>query len=171
MKKMAYFLSLVLMVLIFSCNKESGEPKFTVNPNPVIKNAIENNKNLIVVFESETCHYCEKLDKEVLKDMEVKQNLVKNNIEIAIVNVYGERKILDPEGKKEIDEQTMAQIYRVVSFPTIAVFTPDKNYELFGVIPGYLPKDYFIKLADYIGQKCYQKVDSFQKYIKNGGEC
>ncbi len=171
MKKITYLLSLVLMVLMFSCNKQNSESKFAVDPNPIIKDAIKNNKNLIVIFESETCQYCEKLNREVLKDMEVKQNLVKNNVEIAIVNVDGKRKVLDPEGKKEMDEQTMVAVYKVTGYPTIAVFIPDKNYELFGVIPGYIPKDYFIKLADYIGQKCYQKIDNFQKYIENGGKC
>lgn len=160
----------IVGLLLFGCNKQPSEPKFTVDPNPVIKQAIENKKSLIVIFESETCQYCDKLNREVLKDMEVKQNLVKNGIEVAIVDVNGSRKVLDPEGKKEVDEKTLAGIYRVTGYPTIAVFNPDKNYELIGVIPGYIPKDYFIKLSDYVGSKCYEKTE-FQKYIENGGKC
>lgn len=171
MKKSFILLLLPVLFLFYSCSKQSSEPKFTVDPNPVIKQAIENKKNLIVVFESETCQYCDKLNREVLKDMEVKQSLIKNNIEIAIVNVDGKRKVSDPEGKKEVDEQTLAGIYRVTGYPTIAVFLPDKDYELYGVIPGYIPKNYFIMLSEFIGSKCYQKVDSFQKYVENGGKC
>jgi hypothetical protein len=26
-------------------------------------------------------------------------------------------------------------------------------------------------LADFVGSKCYQKIDSFQKYVENGGKC
>jgi len=101
MKKSFILLLLPIIFLFYSCNNQS-EPKFTVDPNPVIKQAMENKKNLIVIFESETCQYCDKLNREVLKDMEVKQSLIKNNVEIAIVNVDGKRKILDPEGKKKL---------------------------------------------------------------------
>jgi len=170
MKKSFILLLLPIIFLFYSCNNQS-EPKFTVDPNPVIKQSIENKKNLIVIFESETCQYCDKLNREVLKDMEVKQSLIKNNVEIAIINVDGKRKVLDPEGKKEVDEQALAGIYRVTGYPTIAVFLPDKNYELHGVIPGFIPKDYFIMLADFVSSKCYQKIDSFQKYVENGGKC
>lgn len=158
-----------LAAVLYSCN-QSKEPKFTVDPNSVIKPAMENKKNIIVVFESETCQYCEKLNKD-LKDIKVKENLIKNNIEIAIVDVNGKRQVIDPESKKVIDEQSLASVYRVTGYPTIAVFLPDKNYELFGVIPGYIPKDYFVKLTDYIGSKCYEKVKSFQEYIDKGGQC
>lgn len=159
----------VLLAFIYSCN-HSKEPKFTVDPNSVIKPAMENKKNIIVVFESETCQYCDKLNKD-LKDIKVKESLIKNNIEIAIVDVNGKRQVVDPESKRVVDEQAMASIYRVTGYPTIAVFLPDKNYELFGIIPGYVPKEYFVKLSDYIGSKCYEKVKSFQEYIEKGGQC
>ncbi len=166
-----FFIGLSFFALIlYGCNKQPSEPKFTVDPNPVVKQAVDNKKSLILIFESETCLYCDKLNREVLKDIEVKQSLVKNNIEIAIINVDGSRKVLDPEGKKEVDERTLAGLYRVTGYPTIAVFNPDKNYELIVVIPGYIPKDYFVKLSDYLGTKCYEKIE-FQKYIENGGKC
>lgn len=168
--KKVFNILLLIGIFIYSCNKQQSEPKFTVDPNPVIKQAVDNKKNLIIVFESETCQYCEKLNKEVLKNMEVKQNLIKNNIEIAIVNVDGSRKVLDPEGKKEVDERTLAGLYRVTGYPTIAIFNPNKDYELIGIIPGYIPKDYFIALSNYIGTKCYERTE-FQKYIENGGKC
>ena len=169
MKKLVAFL-VAAGIVAYGCNKQPSEPKFSVDPNPVIQQAINSKKNLIVIFESETCQYCDKLNREVLRDIEVKQNLIKNNIEIAIVNVDGSRKVLDPEGKKEVDEKTLSSLYRVTGYPTIAVFNPDKNYELIGVIPGYIPKNYFMKLADYLGTKCYEKME-FQKYIDNGGKC
>ncbi|MEJ5172527.1 MAG: thioredoxin fold domain-containing protein [Hydrogenothermaceae bacterium] len=169
MRKIVLTVVLMIAVSLFSCN-QSKEPKFTVDPNSVIKPAMENKKNLIVVFESETCQYCEKLNKD-LKDLQLKESLLKNNIDIAIVNVEGKRQVIDPESKKVMDEQTLTSIYRVTGYPTIAVFLPEKDYELFGIIPGYLPKDYFIKLADYIGTKCYDRVKSFQEYIDKGGKC
>lgn len=162
-------LALMVVGLIQSCN-QSKEPKFTVDPNSVIKPAMENNKNIIVLFESETCQYCDKLNRD-LKDINVMESLKRNNIEIAIVDVNGKRQVLDPESKKTMDEQSMASVYRVTGYPTIAVFLPDRNYELFGVIPGYIPKNYLVKLADYLGSKCYDRIKSFQEYIDKGGQC
>ncbi|MEZ0324195.1 MAG: thioredoxin fold domain-containing protein [Hydrogenothermaceae bacterium] len=169
MKKFLILIIFSFTVILLSCN-QSKEPKFAVDPNSVIKPAMENKKNLIVIFESETCQYCEKLNRD-LKDLQLKESLIKNNIDIAIINVDGKRQVIDPESKKVMDEQTLTSIYRVTGYPTIAVFLPDKNYELFGIIPGYVPKDYFMKLSDYIGTKCYEKVKSFQEYIDNGGKC
>lgn len=160
---------LLLLFLVYSCN-HSKEPKFNIDPNSVIKPAMDSSKNIILLFESETCQYCDKLNRD-LKDIKVKETLIKNNIEIAIVDVNGKRQVIDPESKRVIDEQSLASIYRVTGYPTIAVFLPDRNYELFGVIPGYVPKEYFLKLAEYIGTKCYQKVKSFQEYIDRGGQC
>lgn len=168
-KKLLAVLISIAVSLVYSCNN-SKEPKFTVDPNSVIKPAMDGNKNLIVLFESETCQYCDRLNKD-LKDIKIKEHLIKNNIEIAIVDVNGKRQVIDPESKKVVDEQSLASIYRVTGYPTIAVFLPDRNYELFGIIPGYVPKEYFLKLADYIGTKCYEKVKSFQEYIDKGGQC
>jgi len=158
MKKLSVLLA-IFSVILFSCQKnEKAESKFTVDPNPVIQNAIQNKKYVMVIFESETCQYCEKLNKEVLSNPDVKQALLKNNIEIAIVNVYGNRKVIDPEGKKEMTESSLAGLYNVTGFPTISIFDPNKNYQLLYQIPGYIPKEMFISLADYIGSGCYQKV-------------
>lgn len=169
MRKFIFSITIFAAVFLVSCN-QSKEPKFTIDPNSVIKPAMENKKNLILIFESETCQYCEKLNRD-MKDLEIKESLLKNNIEVAIVNVDGKRQVIDPESKKSMDEQTLTSVYRVTGYPTIAVFLPDKNYELFGIIPGYVPKDYFTKLTDYIGSKCYQKVRSFQDYVEKGGRC
>lgn len=168
-RKLLPVAAFVVLSLVYSCN-QSKEPKFTIDPNSVIKPAMDKSKNIILLFESETCQYCDKLNRD-LKDIKVKETLIKNNIEIAIVDVNGKRQVIDPESKKVMDEQSLASIYRVTGYPTIAVFLPDRNYELFGVIPGYVPKEYFLKLADYIGTKCYEKVKSFQEYIDRGGQC
>lgn len=164
-------IGLTLSVLyISSCNKSPSEPKFAVDPNSVIKPAIETKKTLIVVFESETCQYCDKLNRD-LKDLKLRESLIKNNVDVAVVDVNGKRMVIDPESKKVMGEQSLASVYRVTGYPTIAVFLPEKDYQLFGVIPGYIPKEYFVRLTDYIGTKCYEKVRSFQEYIEKGGQC
>ncbi len=175
MKKLKY-LALVFVLfslLINGCNKkeEAGKSeKFKVNPLPVIENAMKNKKYLMVIFESEDCRYCTKLNKEVLSDFKVKEKLIKDNFEVAIVNVYGKRPIIDPESRNDMNEQILAYVYKVQGFPTIAIFDPTQNYKLLYKITGYLPKENFINLIDYVGSGCYNKLP-FDKYIENNKKC
>ncbi len=164
---------ILFSLLLNSCNKKetsAKSDKFKVDPLPVIEDAMKNKKYLMVIFESEDCRYCSKLNKEVLSNFKVKEKLIKDNFEVAIVNVYGKRPIIDPESKNDMNEQILAYIYKVQGFPTIAIFDPTKNYKLLYKITGYLPKDNFINLVDYVGSGCYNKLP-FDKYIENNKQC
>ncbi len=164
------FLSLV----VFSCQEKGGSgassEKFKVNPETVIQDALKNKKFLIVIFESADCKYCNKLNKEVLSDLDFKQSAIKNNVDIAIVNVYGQREVTDPETGKKMTEEALALAYRVQGYPTINVFDPDSNFKLLYQIPGYIPKEDFISLLNFLGSKCYQKV-RYQDFMKKGQKC
>jgi len=172
LKFLGIFLS--FLFLITSCEKK-GETevseKFAIDPEPVIKKAMEKNKFLILIFESEDCQYCTKLNKEVLSDMKVKEKIIKNGVEIAIIDVNGNRTVLDPETGKEMDEKTLTYIYRITGYPTIIVFDKNNNYKVLYKIPGYMPKDKFIGLLDYLGTGCYQKNVDFNKFLNEGNRC
>ncbi len=169
------FIFLTMILSITSCEKKEGDSaksdKFSVDPGPVIKKAIEKNKFLILVFESEDCQYCTKLNKEVLSDMKVKERIIKNGVEIAIIDVNGTRTVIDPETGKEMDEKTLTFIYRISGYPTIIVFDKNNKYKVLYKIPGYMPKDKFIGLLDYLGTGCYQKNIDFNKFLNNGNRC
>ena len=155
----------------FGCQKnDSKVDKFKVDPLPVIEDAIKNKKFLILIFESESCQYCTKLHKKVLDTLDFKQKLIKNNVAIAIINVYGDREVVDPETRKYMNEQILAYVYRVQSFPTIIFFDPNKNYKKYAVIPGYIDKEKFSNIVDFLGSGCYQKVD-YKDWLDNGKSC
>ena len=167
-----FFISIFL--LLTSCEKkESGNTssKFAVDPEPVIKKAMEKNKFLILIFESEDCQYCTRLNKEVLSDMKVKERLIKNGVKIAIIDVNGNRTVIDPETGKEMDEKTLTYIYRITGYPTIIVFDKNNKYKVLYKIPGYMPKDKFIGLLDYLGTGCYKKNIDFNKFLNSGNRC
>ncbi|WP_457640624.1 thioredoxin family protein [Persephonella sp.] len=167
-------LLLISFGLIFtSCEQKADSTtsdKFVVDPKPVIKKAMDEKKYLILIFESEDCKYCTKLHKEVLNDPDFKQSLIKNKTEIAIINVYGERNVVDPETKKEMNEQALTFAYRVQGYPTIVVFDPAKDYTPIYTIPGYVAKSDFINLLDFLGTTCYQKVP-YEKFVEDGKKC
>ena len=171
------YISLVLIfILTFSflgCTKkeEAKSDKFAVDPYPVIKNAMEKGKYLIIIFESETCKYCERLNKEVLSDLKVKEAAIKNNVEIAIVDVNGSRTVIDPPEKKEVNEQILAYLYRITGYPTIIVFDKDQNYQVLYKIPGYIDKESFLDLLYYLGTGCYKKNIDIRKFREMGRKC
>lgn len=171
MKKYLLYLIIVVVSINFSCKKtENKVEKFKVDPLPVIEDAMKNKKFLIVIFESESCQYCTKLHKEVLDNIDFKQKLIKNNVTIAIINVYGDRKVIDPETRKYMNEQILAYVYRVQSFPTLIFFDPEKNYKKYAVIPGYIDKEKFSNILNFIGSKCYKQIE-YQKWLANGKSC
>ncbi|WP_456402054.1 thioredoxin family protein [Persephonella sp.] len=172
---MRKILSLFLIIgfIAVSCQQKSAtteSDKFVVDPEPVIKSAMKDKKFLILIFESEDCKYCTKLHEEVLDDIDFKQSLTKNNTEIAIINVYGEREVTDPETKQKMSEQALTFAYRVQGYPTIVVFDPAKDYKPIYTIPGYVEKRDFITLLDFLGSNCYQKVQ-YEKYVEAGKTC
>ncbi|RMA93276.1 thioredoxin family protein [Hydrogenothermus marinus] len=171
-KILTIFSIFVLFLAISACNKKENQQseKFKVDPYPVIKDAMKNHKYLMIVFESEECQYCSKLNKEVLNQLDFKEKLIKNNIEVAIVNVYGNRKVIDPETKNEMEEKVLAYLYHVQGFPTTAIFDPTQNYKLLYKFTGYVPKDNFANLVDFIGSSCYKKIP-FEKYLENNKKC
>ncbi|RUM61221.1 MAG: peptide permease [Persephonella sp.] len=163
------FTLIALILFSYSCNS-SGSDKFKVNPEPKIQEALKGGKYLMIIVESADCRYCEKLNKEVLNDQTIKEKLIKNNVVVAIVNAYGNRKITDPQTKKEMEEEAFALAYRVQGFPTIIVFDPTKNFEMLTYINGYIPKSDFANLLDYIGTGCYKKTD-YENFIRNNKKC
>ena len=168
--KKIFLLSLnFLFILILSCNS-SGNSKFKVDPEKKIQEALNNKKYLMIIVESADCRYCEKLNREVLKDVSIKEKLIKNNTVVAIVNAYGQRKITDPITRKEMEEEAFAIAYRVQGFPTILLFDPTKNYELLTYINGYISKQDFGNLLDFIGSGCYKKTD-YETFIRNNKKC
>ncbi len=174
LKVLSIFLSATVLFLITSCEqkeKTGVSEKFAIDPGPVIKKAMEKNKFLILIFESEECQYCTKLNKEVLSDMKVKEKIIKNGVDIAIINVHGDRTVLDPETGKEMDEKTLTYIYRITGYPTIIVFDKNNKYKVLYKIPGFMPKEQFIGLLDYLGTGCYQKNIDFNKFLSSGNRC
>ncbi len=164
-----FLLLITVSIIAIGCSG-GGKSKFTENPEPKIQEAIKNKKFLIVIVESESCRYCEKLNSEVLKTVAVKERLAKDNVNVAIVNAYGNRMITDPKTGKKMEEEAFALAYRVQAFPTIFVFDPNNNFDILYVIGGYVPKKDFIGLLDFLGTGCYQKIE-YPQFVKNNKSC
>jgi len=171
MKKLIALFMAFMAIYWVGCQKsEKSSSKFAIDPNPIIEDALKNDKILILIFESENCQYCTKLHREVLNQPDFKEKLKKYNIDIAIINVHGDRMVIDPETGVKMEESTLATVYKVTGYPTVIVFDPKQNFKMVFYYPGFIPKKDFMDFLDYLGSGCYQKIQ-FEKYIENGKKC
>ncbi|NPA54366.1 MAG: thioredoxin fold domain-containing protein [Aquificae bacterium] len=171
---------IVFTVFIFAfsfvaCQKKevssTDSNKFKVNPEPIIQDAMKKGKFLILIFESADCKYCDLLNKEVLNDPEFQKHAEKNNVAIAVINVYGQREVTDPETGKKMSEEALTLAYRVQGYPTIVVFEPkDGKYTILYQIPGYIPKKDFMNFLEYLSSGCYKKI-KYQEFVEKGKSC
>jgi len=170
MKRLSFVFMFLFLFLSFVSCQSSGDNKFNSDPEQIISEAIKNKDFLIVVVESADCKYCAKLNKEVLNDPDVKMQMEKNRVKVAIINAYGNRKITDPASKQKIEEESFALAYRVQGFPTIIVFDPNDNFKMLYYINGYIGKSDFIGLVKYLGSGCYQKLE-YKEFVNKGMKC
>lgn len=169
MRKIFYLFFAGILVAFLGCQQKASE-KFKVDPEPIIQDAMKNKKFLILVFESASCQYCARLNKEVLSQPDVKEKLIKNKVNVAIINIYGNRKITDPETKQQMEESALSVADRVDGLPTVIVYDPENNYKVLFRWSGYVPKNDFKDFLDYLGSGCYKKV-KFEEFEQKGKSC
>lgn len=99
----------------------------TSDLNQGLDDAKVSNKTVILIFDQESCYYCDLLKKDVLSDSEV-QKILNENYTVVIVDVN--------------EEYSLAADHRVVGTPT-SIFL-DSNGQEIGRIDGYVSSDEFL---------------------------
>ena len=169
MRKIFYLFFVGVLAVFLGCQQQASE-KFKVDPEPIIQDALKNKKFLILVYESASCKYCEKLNREVLSQPDVKERLIKNKVNVAIINIYGNRKITDPETKQKMEESALSVANRVGGLPTVIVYDPENDFKVLFRWSGYVPKNDFKDFLDYLGSGCYKKL-KFEEYLQKNKSC
>ncbi len=106
-----------------------------------MKKAKIEDKPLVIYFYSKYCRYCDAMDKDVLFDIEIKKSLKEGVVYLRI----------DVDNARET-----ARLYNVRGYPTTCLLDPAGK----GIvsIPGYIPKNDFKKILDYLVGKHYKKT-------------
>lgn len=99
----------------------------TSDLNQGLDDAKLNNKTVLLIFDQESCYYCDLLKKDVLSDSEV-QKILNENYTVVIVDVN--------------EEYSLAADHRVVGTPT-SIFL-DSNGQEIGRIDGYVSSEEFV---------------------------
>lgn len=130
-----YFITFLILVAAVSTSAVFSEDTFqiadglnaTSNITQALDNATFENKIVMLVFDQDSCYYCDLFKNEVLSDENVQKELNENYV-VAVSDVNQ-------------DPQLAGQL-RVVGTPTIVFL--DSNASEIDRIDGYLPADEFL---------------------------
>lgn len=152
MKKTIFCVSAI--VLVFASNTLfAGDLKWH-NFNEGLKKAEKENKNVIVDFYADWCHWCKVMDEKTFLEKNVAQKLVKSFVTVRI-DTENRNQTVVFKGKTYNNSQ-LSQLFGVTGLPTLAFL--DSKGEPITILPGYIPADEFIHILNYIDKECYKKM-------------
>jgi thioredoxin-related protein len=123
-------LALALVAAVPACNVESGagsSPFEKLNHQQALAKAKSEKKVVLIVFYSDSCVYCDRLDAETFTDGRVRALLKERAVALRV--------------KIEANQQ-LAQMYRVAGTPCL-VFVNGEGDEV-GRIPGFVRPEMFL---------------------------
>jgi thioredoxin-related protein len=108
-----------------------------------------NGKYMIVIFETDKCPYCAKMNLDIHNDKKLHDTL-KNDFSVYSLDAMKNRMHkIEHEGKPmDVDTKTLIDIYSVNSTPTL-IFMDKKGKRIF-IVPGYMPPKQFKVTLDFV---------------------
>ncbi|RPH90591.1 MAG: thioredoxin family protein, partial [Calditrichaeota bacterium] len=120
------------------------------------------NKNIIVDFYTDWCHWCKVMDEKTFNEKNVAEKL-KNKFVTVRVNAEDANQSASYQGQTYNNIQ-LTRAFGVTGYPSLAFL--ESNGDLITIIPGYVPAETFTHILDYIDQKLYEKKMPFDEFLK-----
>jgi len=130
--------------------------------NEDVKEASKNGKRVVIYFYQDGCPYCEKLLKVNFTNKDIVHKM-KSNFDIIAINMWGDKEVIDLDGKETI-EKDFAAALKVMYTPTMIFF--DEQGKVALRINGYYYPDKFSAALDYVATKKETQL-SFSQFYKN----
>jgi len=140
---------------------------FTLSFNDGLEKAAKENKNMIVDFYTDWCHWCKVMDEKTFHNKDVAKKLSERFVTVRI-DAENPNKKVSFKGHT-FSNMELTRAFRVTGFPSLAFISPE--HEVITVMPGYIPADQFLYILDYVDQKCWEKKISLEEFIKRHGDC
>lgn len=123
--------------------------------------ALKRDKKVLIYAEATWCGYCRKMDREVFPASEVINTMEKYYFPVRL-DIESDRKIMF--NGTEMTERQFAREYRVTGTPT--TFFVNREGQILGAQPGFIPAEIFATLLTYVGTEAYTQVE-FDQYMKD----
>ncbi|MBC8183948.1 thioredoxin family protein [candidate division KSB1 bacterium] len=183
MKKLSTMFLILAIVFVWGCSgtdsesiaQDSKEKKVEKAHEEVVwttfdeglAKGVKENKNIIVDFYTDWCHWCKVMDEKTFGEKKVAAKL-KERFATVRLNAESNSEFANYKGKK-YSNMELTRAFQVTGFPSLAFLSPEK--EIITVIPGYVPADQFYHILDFIDKECYKKKMTLEEFIKKKGEC
>jgi len=176
-KNLMYILVLVSALLfISSCSKtddnafsgDRGESVTWMNFNDGFKKALAEKKPMVIDFYADWCKWCKVMDTETFSDGEVAEKLKSDYVAIRIHTDTQAHERLK-FNNHEFSVQEFSSMMGVQGLPTLVFM--DRTGKPITQIPGFLKKDVFLPLLNYITEECYTRNVPFDSYMKDDKAC
>ncbi|MEW5735910.1 MAG: thioredoxin family protein [Thermodesulfobacteriota bacterium] len=152
MKKTIACLLVTLCFGLFFAGTSGSLVNWKMNYSDGIDTAGKNGKNLFIMFYTDWCGYCRKMNKETFQDKTV-ADLINRNFTPVQVNCEKEKKTCD--------------YYSINGYPTIA-FTDSKG-KILRMAPGFLSPERMVPILKFMDSGAYKDMD-YATYIQKGYE-
>lgn len=142
--------------------------------NDDLKEAADNGKRFLIMWELKGCPYCKKIHETGFADPAI-ENFIKDKFELLQLNIIGAREVTDFDGER-LPEKAFARKYGVRATPTFQFFA-DSTAGLAQKAPqarevarwqGYMEPKPFAALFRFVADKAYEKT-SLMDYLKANG--
>lgn len=154
-------LSLTILILTTAILFAGEHPWYPFNEG--IQKAWQEKKHIVIDFYTDWCGWCKVMDKKTFSMPVVEKYLFENFVPIRI-DAENRTEKLNFRGKTYTPRE-LTSAFQVSGFPSVAFLTP--SLEIITVVPGYIEKDTFLKILEYVNKECYKSKISFEEYLKS----
>ncbi len=156
MKSRPVFLLLFLLAALpaLSCSRTSGEgPQSWKNYGDALTEGASSRKIILVDVYTDWCGWCKRMDRDVYADPAVADYL-ENNFVVAKLNAESSAKHAFQE--TQATEREISKAWGITGYPATVFLSADG--EPITIVPGYIPKETFIHVLEYIHTGSYKNV-------------
>lgn len=121
--------------------------------------AAEDGKIILIFGQAEWCPYCRKMLREVYSDSVIQKTISEYFYPVEL-DVDSDDMVYF--NGTEVEEQKLAAYLKLQSLPTHYFMTSD--WVIFGQQPGFIPKETFRLMLEYVGTGSHSTMD-FQQFI------